>query len=75
MSSQARYLVVDLDAADGDVVLPSGKRGRTFASFHSRDLAMVLATVERNQGRCIVVLDSEHEWPDGRKSGVRFRET
>jgi len=70
---RARYLVVDLDVSDGETILPSGKRGHVFASFHSRGLATVLAEAERKQGRTVFVMDSDHDWPESVKSGVRQR--
>jgi len=52
-----RFLVLDVGAPDGEVVLPSGARGRLVGSFHSPDLAFALAESERGQGRRALVYD------------------
>ena len=53
-----RYLVVDRDAPDGELALPTGGRAKVVASFSTPEAAAALTVVDHAAGHRLSVLDS-----------------
>ena len=67
----SRYLVVDPNRPDGDVLLRTGRSGQLVASFHTEVLAVALADAECAAGRRLLVIDAERSESEPPPHSVR----